>query len=110
MYSYRADIEAVYDGDTVTANIDLGFHVWLDNQKIRLLGIDAPELRGQERPQGLRSRNALARRILGQQVMIETRRDQQEKYGRWLGTILLNGENINQWLLDEGLAVPWMER
>ena len=29
MYEYKAVIVSVYDGDTVTADIDLGFEVWL---------------------------------------------------------------------------------
>ena len=49
MFEYRAHIIKVYDGDTVTADIDLGFNVILKKQKLRLIGIDAPEIRGAER-------------------------------------------------------------
>ena len=40
MYEYKAQVVSVYDGDTLTVDIDLGFEVWLRKQKIRLAGID----------------------------------------------------------------------
>jgi micrococcal nuclease len=42
MYQYKAIITKVVDGDTVDVDIDLGFEVWLRNQRIRLYGIDTP--------------------------------------------------------------------
>ena len=45
MYQYKAIITKVIDGDTVDVDIDLGFDVWLKNQRIRLYGIDTPESR-----------------------------------------------------------------
>ena len=46
MYEYRAFVRKVYDGDTITVDIDLGFDVVLKAQKIRLVRINAPEVRG----------------------------------------------------------------
>ena len=63
MYEYRAFVRRVYDGDTVTVDIDLGFDVVLRNQKIRLVRINAPEVRGVQRPEGLKSRDALRAKI-----------------------------------------------
>ena len=45
MYEYKVRIVKVVDGDTVDVDIDLGFDVWLNNQRIRLYGIDTPESR-----------------------------------------------------------------
>ena len=45
MYEYRAIITKVYDGDTLTADVDMGFNIWSKNIKIRVLGIDTPEIR-----------------------------------------------------------------
>ena len=50
LYTYKARCVSVYDGDSITLDIDLGFNHWMLNQKIRLLGIDTPEIRGPERP------------------------------------------------------------
>lgn len=53
MYTYRALVKSIYDGDTLRADIDLGFGVILADQSLRLLGIDTPEIKGVERPQEL---------------------------------------------------------
>lgn len=104
MYEYRALVRKVYDGDTITVDIDLGFDMLLRNQKIRLLGIDTPEVRGAEREQGLISRDALRTKIGSKWIVVKTHLDKKGKYGRWLGTIFINEENVNDWLISEGLA------
>ncbi len=105
MYEYRANIIAVYDGDTVTADIDLGFEVWLRDQRLRLLNINTPEVRGKSKKEGIVARDALRARILGKEVIIKS--DRKGKYGRWLVEIFVEEENINSWLLSEGYAVPY---
>ena len=45
MYEYNCKIVKVVDGDTVDVDIDLGFGVWMRNERVRLYGIDAPESR-----------------------------------------------------------------
>jgi endonuclease YncB( thermonuclease family) len=30
-----------------------------------------------------------------------------EKYGRWLGVVMVDGKNINQTLVEEGFAKPY---
>ena len=105
MYEYRANIISVYDGDTATADIDLGFEVWLRGQRLRLLNVDTPEVRGKSKKEGIVSRDALRDRILGKEVIIKS--DRRGKYGRWLVEIFLDDENINSWLLNEGYAVPY---
>jgi micrococcal nuclease len=104
MYEYRAYVCKVYDGDTVTADIDLGFGVILRKQKLRLAGINAPKVRGESRPMGLISRDHLRMKIGNKQVIIRTTKDKQSKYGMWLADIILDGNSINDWLLAEGLA------
>tara|TARA_A100001015_G_scaffold147172_1_gene163154 strand:- start:2365 stop:2688 length:324 start_codon:yes stop_codon:yes gene_type:complete len=104
MYEYRAFVRKVYDGDTVTVDIDLGFDVVLKNQKIRLVRINAPEVRGKERPEGLKSRDALRAKIGNRWIKIKTQKDKKGKYGRWLGEIWLEDLCVNDWLISEGLA------
>ena len=103
MYEYRGFVDKVYDGDTVTITIDLGFNVKV-TESIRLLRINTPEVRGKERPDGLISRDALRERILGKYVTIKTKKDKKGKYGRYLGEIFIEDENINDWLVTEGLG------
>ncbi len=103
MYHYKAHIKDVYDGDTVTAVVDLGF-LHYQEMKLRLYGIDTPELRGDEREQGIIVRDILREKILDKDVEIHSYKDKQGKYGRYLATIMLEGEDINQWLVDNGHA------
>lgn len=105
MYTYKAKITEVYDGDTVTALVDLGFRISFEI-KIRLLGIDTPEIRGTERPEGLIARDRLRELVLGKEVILKTERDRQEKFGRWLGELFFpdDDQSVNQKLLQEGLA------
>ena len=45
MHEYKVNILKVVDGDTVDVDIDLGFGVWLRNERVRIMGIDTPESR-----------------------------------------------------------------
>lgn len=102
MYNYQAQVVNVHDGDTVTVDIDLGFGAWLKGQKIRLSGLNAPELR---LPEGAISRDFLANLVGGRAVMIDTIKDRKEKYGRWLGVLWVGKVNVNELLIAKNLAV-----
>ena len=106
MYEYKAHVTKVYDGDTITCDIDLGFGIHLKKQSIRLLYIDTPEVRGEEREQGLIVRDIVAEKILDKDIIIRTSKDRKGKYGRWLGEIIVDGLNLNEWLLNNGHATP----
>ncbi len=108
MFEYRAKVTAVYDADTITVDIDLGFHAWQKKMKLRFYGIDAPEMRGKERPDGLKARDWLRQRILGNEVTIITHKDKQGKYGRWLAEVYPVGNfniSYNRMLVNAGHAV-----
>jgi len=111
MYVYKARVTAVYDADTITVDVDLGFHAWLRKVKVRLYGIDAPEMRGVERPDGLVSRDWMRREILGKDIVMRTYKDGtgKGKYGRWLAEIYRaesDAVSLNQELVSKGLADP----
>jgi len=103
-YIYKAKIVKVYDGDTVTAVIDLGMGV-TKTERIRLRGINAPEVRGSEKIAGKRSRDALRGLILNQDVIIETIKDKKGKYGRYIGVIYYAGKSVNDFMVDSKNAV-----
>lgn len=107
MYEYRAYVKSVYDGDTITVDIDLGFGVLLQSQKIRLLKINAPEIRGSERASGIISRDALRGKISEKWITIKTSKDKKGKYGRWIGEIWLEDVCVNDWLISEGFAIEY---
>ena len=108
LYHYRATITAVYDGDTCTADVDLGFKVVVRGEKIRLERINAPEIRGANRKAGLVSRDFLRELILGREVLLKTIKDKRGKYGRYLGEIVVKqgrrNVNANDALVSAGHA------
>ncbi len=110
LYHYNAIVTSVYDGDTCTVDIDLGLHAWVKGEKVRLARINAPELRGTERPKGLLSRDFLREQILNKEILIETIKDEKGKYGRYIGEIWLKNSkgkyiNVNDLIVKKGLAV-----
>lgn len=110
MYTYKALVRSIYDGDTIRVDIDLGFGVIFSDQSIRLLGVDTPELRGEQRLQGLASRNFVIERIpVGSHITIKTIKDRKEKFGRYLATIYYGEEqkNLNEELIQSGMAEPY---
>ena len=109
LYIYKAKIKSVYDGDTVRADISLGFGIYTNNQKIRLLNINAPEVRGDSKVEGKKSRDYLRSRILNKNVILKTYRDKQGKYGRWLAEIFIDDENINSTMVKLGYAKNFMK-
>ena len=72
LYHYKATIVSVWDGDTCTAEVDLGFGFSFNKIKLRLDSIDAPELRGETLQQGRGSRDYLRSLILDKEVILET--------------------------------------
>lgn len=94
MYEYMAKVLSVYDGDTIRVDIDLGFGVQMKNQSIRLLGIDTPEVRGDERPDGLVARDFVREMILDKIIMLRTFKDKKGKYGRWLAEVYYRKEDV----------------
>lgn len=89
MYQYKCEIKRVVDGDTVDVDIDLGFGVWLSNQRIRILGIDAPETRTrdlEEKARGLEAK-AYVENLLpeGSIQVLHTTQFKKGKFGRILG-------------------------
>ncbi|NCS89421.1 MAG: hypothetical protein GW789_11870 [Ignavibacteria bacterium] len=75
LYHYKAFVTQVYDGDTVTVDIDLGLHTWMKGEKLRLYRINAPELRGEEKEAGKISRDYLKKLVWKKELVIETIKD-----------------------------------
>ena len=107
MFEYRAKVLNVVDGDTIDVEFDLGFDTYR-NERIRLTGIDTPEIRTrdlEEKHRGLCAKERVVELILGKEVTIRTIKDKTEKYGRYLGEVILeDGVSLNNLLVVEGLA------
>ncbi|MFZ7128512.1 MAG: thermonuclease family protein [Desulfobacterales bacterium] len=96
----------MYDGDTVLVSASSR------SRMVRLVGIDAPERAKSAgepaQPFSRKSRDYLSQRIKGKKVMI---RDWgSDRYGRLLGEVILEGENINLEMIRLGLAEVYRGR
>ena len=104
MYKYNATCVRVVDGDTIDANIDLGFDITI-KKRIRLSGIDAPESRTrdlEEKKLGLASKDRLEEMLEDGKFILESK--ELGKYGRVLGVLHKEGQNLNDLLIKEGYA------
>lgn len=99
----------VYDGDTIT----IASKIEIPNSplyrfSIRLAGIDTPEIHGKtkdEKEMAIKSRDTLEHLILHRIVHLKNAKT--EKYGRILADVYLGSLHVNQWLLDQHLAIPY---
>ncbi len=98
MYEYRCKIRRVVDGDTVDVDIDLGFGMWIHNERIRLYGVDTPESRTrdlEEKKYGLLAKSfVLSYLPEGSYQTLVTVKDKAGKFGRVLGKFVVElGDN-----------------
>ena len=115
MYNYKAKLLRVVDGDTVDAELDLGFKIFI-KERIRLMGIDTPESRTrnlQEKSWG-KAASARLSQLLEEadgEFTLVTKKQKKGKFGRILGTLSVSTANgivdANQVLIDEQLAIPY---
>jgi len=94
------------DGDTVQANIDLGFGLSL-REHIRFYGIAAPEMDAKAGPAAKRRLEELTRSCrTGLTLHIVA--DEREKYGRVLGKVFCGEMDINEKLIQDGFAERYL--
>jgi len=103
MYTYKAVVGRVIDGDTLKLSILVGFNV-IVKDTVRLYGINTPETRGKERPDGLAVKEHVKTLIEHKTVTIKTFQDKKGKYGRYLAVVFIDGENLNASLIDTDRA------
>jgi micrococcal nuclease len=105
---YNCTLIRIIDGDTIDVNIDLGFSVWLNKQRIRLAGIDTPESRTRnldEKKLGLEAKARL-KELCGDILQLKSLG--RGKYGRILGVPhTADGKDICAILVQEGHAVEY---
>ena len=113
-YTYKAYVVEIIDGDTIWANIDLGFNAWT-TQKLRFRGINTQPL---ETPEGKAAKDFLETQLTPCQF-IAIKTYWRDKFNRYLVDIFYDkdladfqvltqkGEFLNQKLLDENLAIKY---
>lgn len=108
LYCYRATCIRVVDGDTVDLSVDIGFNIHMAH-RFRIRGIDTPEIHGvpkesDEFQRGMASKARTTELVMGKDLEVKTEKDRTDKYGRYLATIAVDGIDVGQTLLNEGLA------
>jgi len=88
-----APVVGVHDGDT------LAVQLYGETTRVRLHGIDAPELK---QPSGHESQAYLERLVLGKTVQLETHGE--DRYGRMIAVVWLDGKSVNQQMVRAGWA------
>ena len=112
VYEYKCKLVKVVDGDTIDVDIDLGFGVWMRNQRIRLYGIDTPESRTSDKVEkvyGNAAKDFLVKWTDAGDLTLKTFKDGKGKFGRILGELFIGGASysVNQQQIDENHAVPY---
>jgi micrococcal nuclease len=120
MYEYRTNLIKVVDGDTVDVDIDLGFGIWLRNERVRIMGIDTPESRTRDKVEKLFGKAASKRlkELLGKRPVLKTQvardgEDMKGKFGRILGDFDVYCSTTDGWrpvtsvMSEEGHCVPY---
>jgi len=115
MYKYRCKLKKVVDGDTVDIDIDLGFEVWLKNQRVRLYGVDTPESRTrdkEEKKYGLAAKQFVENFLDDKWLILQTETyDAAGKFGRILGSLYRTtnyaDQSLNEYLIEKHYAVPY---
>jgi micrococcal nuclease len=117
MYDYKISPLRVIDGDTIDAEIDLGFDVKI-KKRIRFMGINTPESRTrdlEEKARGLAAKDRV-KQLLDGCKNVTLKSHGVGKFGRCLGEIMLDMvdgqekltlENLNELLIKEGHAVEY---
>ena len=120
MYEYKARVVRVIDGDTVDVDIDLGFGIWMNNERVRIMGIDTPESRTRDKIEkvfGLAAKEKL-KNLLGTYCRLKTQvakngEDMKGKFGRILGDFEVYDHqkdayrSVSKILVEEGYAVEY---
>lgn len=120
MYEYRCKVLRVVDGDTVDVDIDLGFGVWLKDERVRIMGIDTPESRTRDKVEkvfGLAAKKRL-KELLGKDPVLKTQvgkggEDMKGKFGRILGDFDAYDARTDSWrpvtqiMIEEGHCVDY---
>ena len=117
MHEYNCTIRRVVDGDTVDVDIDLGFDMWIHNERVRLFGIDTPESRTrdlEEKKAGLFAKDVVLHYLPeGSKQVLRTHKDKVGKYGRVLGEFVIYDSladrqtTINQFMIDHKIGVEY---
>jgi len=114
-YTYDCIIKRVVDGDTADIDIDLGFDVWLRDQRVRFMGIDTPESRTRDKVEkifGTYAKNYVKKYLpTGSKQTLITYKDGTGKFGRILADFEIEEHgvkfNLVEKMINEHVGVAY---
>ena len=98
MFEYQAKVINVVDGDTLDAEVDLGFKIYT-KQRLRLAHVDTPE---RSEKNYTEAKEFVKKAVLNKEVKIKT--SKQSKWGYFLAEIYINNESLADMLISQNLA------
>jgi endonuclease YncB( thermonuclease family) len=123
LFTYRARVDSVTDGDTLVVAVDAGFRIVTTHQ-MRLLGVNTPEVRGGDAVTRAKAQAATAFVVkwcaehadhlapgLSRAWPLTVRTEKSDAFGRWLADVRCGaGHELAAALLEAGLAVPYARK
>lgn len=110
LFTYKAHIDDVVDGDTLDLSVDLGFGVFY-KMRVRLYGVNTPETRttdSVEKAAGLAAKDFTKQWAKNNpEIYVKTIKDKKEKFGRILAEVYPDdsgSDTLNKQLIANGLA------
>ncbi len=94
----QATVQRVVDGDTVDVLVDGR------EERVRLIGVDTPEVYGKAEAYGAEASAFTKQRLTGQEVRLELDVEERDRYGRLLAYVWIGDEMFNETLVREGYA------
>lgn len=114
MYTYKAKLIRAVEGDTIDADIDLGFDLSI-RQRVKLYGIATPDIKSKDLETKQKALDVKSRLIemLGNGFVVETILNKRGKYGRVMGIVYIEDSsnnliNVNKLLIEEGFAMEYL--
>ena len=98
LYRYLATVRRVIDGNTISADVDLGFGVWMHKAEIRLKGVKTPTIE-EDSARGVAAHKFLHETLKDQErILIHTFYDPTGEYDGWYAKVSIWDEDKEEWV------------
>jgi endonuclease YncB( thermonuclease family) len=104
MYEYNIKYLRIIDGDTFVANVDLGFGIFLMDKHVRVMHVNAPE---KNTPEGIIAKAFTDHNMQNSKSLSIKVFERQDKYGRILAEVMVDGVLLSDILIKEGHGKPY---
>ncbi|MDD3793066.1 MAG: thermonuclease family protein [Candidatus Bathyarchaeota archaeon] len=103
-YSYIGYVTEIINGDSFLASIDIGLDIILTNRRIKLNGVEAPQLIGDDADAGIVAKDVLKELIFNKKVLLKIYKNVTDEYGRYIADVFFNDVFVNEYMVTNGFA------